>query len=191
MPQNAEGIRIDPPVSLPSASGTSSAASATAEPPLEPPEIRAGVPGVAGGAHRVVDRADPPGELVRLGLPDHDRALRARAPHRLGVARRDVVGEHRRAVRRPQPGGVVEILDPERDAVERGRAARRAGSAPVERRRLGARALETERREGAEQRVQRLDARGERLDRLERGERARAVAREQLDGREVLELGTR
>ena len=39
-PQNAAGIRIDPPVSLATASGTIPAATAAAEPPLEPPGIR-------------------------------------------------------------------------------------------------------------------------------------------------------
>ena len=41
-PQNAAGIRIEPPVSVPSASATAPVASATAEPPLEPPGTRAG-----------------------------------------------------------------------------------------------------------------------------------------------------
>ena len=40
VPQSAEGTRIDPPVSLPSASVTCCEASATAEPPLDPPEMR-------------------------------------------------------------------------------------------------------------------------------------------------------
>jgi hypothetical protein len=40
MPQNAAGTRIDPPVSLPRASGAWKLASATAEPPLEPPDTR-------------------------------------------------------------------------------------------------------------------------------------------------------
>jgi hypothetical protein len=40
MPQNAAGARIEPPVSLPSVSGSSSAASTTADPPLEPPDTR-------------------------------------------------------------------------------------------------------------------------------------------------------
>src|SRR5262245_27286411 len=40
VPQRADGIRIDPPVSVPSAPTQRSAASAAAEPPLEPPAIR-------------------------------------------------------------------------------------------------------------------------------------------------------
>ena len=39
-PQNAAGSRIDPPVSLPMASGTSPAATAAADPPEDPPGTR-------------------------------------------------------------------------------------------------------------------------------------------------------
>src|SRR5688500_15981353 len=39
MPQQAAGWRIDPPVSVPRAAAHSSAATAAAEPPLEPPGI--------------------------------------------------------------------------------------------------------------------------------------------------------
>lgn len=39
-PQNADGMRTDPPVSVPRASGTIPAATATALPLLDPPDIR-------------------------------------------------------------------------------------------------------------------------------------------------------
>jgi hypothetical protein len=45
VPQQADGILIDPPESVPSAASASPAASAAAEPPLEPPAVR---PGAAG-----------------------------------------------------------------------------------------------------------------------------------------------
>ena len=38
-PQHAAGILIDPPLSLPSAASTRPAASAAADPPLDPPAI--------------------------------------------------------------------------------------------------------------------------------------------------------
>ena len=41
-PQHAAGIRIEPPVSVPSAPSTSPSASAAAEPPLDPPAVRPG-----------------------------------------------------------------------------------------------------------------------------------------------------
>src|SRR5690606_34764243 len=40
MPQQLAGMRIEPPPSLPSANGTMPAATAAAEPPLDPPAIR-------------------------------------------------------------------------------------------------------------------------------------------------------
>ncbi|TML74122.1 MAG: hypothetical protein E6G13_01475 [Actinobacteria bacterium] len=44
-PQQAAGIRIDPPESVPSAASATPAASAAAEPPLDPPAIRPGAIG--------------------------------------------------------------------------------------------------------------------------------------------------
>ena len=46
VPHSAEGIRSDPSVSVPSAAGTIPAASAAAEPPLEPPAERSGAHGL-------------------------------------------------------------------------------------------------------------------------------------------------
>jgi hypothetical protein len=45
-PQKLQGMRIDPPPSVPSASGTIPPASAAALPPLEPPAVRAGSQGL-------------------------------------------------------------------------------------------------------------------------------------------------
>src|SRR5690242_15114696 len=44
-PQQAAGIRIEPPESVPSAASARPAASAAADPPLEPPAIRPGATG--------------------------------------------------------------------------------------------------------------------------------------------------
>src|SRR4051794_14807515 len=41
-PQHAAGIRIEPPVSVPSAPSTRPSASAAADPPLDPPAVRPG-----------------------------------------------------------------------------------------------------------------------------------------------------
>ncbi len=48
-PQNAAGMRSEPPVSEPVASGTMPVASATAEPPDEPPQLRRGSNGLRVG----------------------------------------------------------------------------------------------------------------------------------------------
>ena len=46
MPHSPAGWRIEPPVSVPIASGTMPAATHAAEPPLEPPGVRVEVPGI-------------------------------------------------------------------------------------------------------------------------------------------------
>ena len=48
-PHSAAGMRTEPPVSVPTASGTSPAATAAADPALDPPAIRAGSCGLAHG----------------------------------------------------------------------------------------------------------------------------------------------
>ncbi len=51
MPQNAAGIRIEPPASVPRASGAMQADTAAAEPPLEPPAVFSGFQGLLVGPH--------------------------------------------------------------------------------------------------------------------------------------------
>ena len=81
MPQQAAGIRIEPPVSDPSATSASPATTATAEPLEDPPGIRAGSSGLTGVPnHRLV----PSGSIAsscRFVLPTI-RAPAARAPAR-------------------------------------------------------------------------------------------------------------
>ena len=50
MPHNDAGMRIEPPVSLPMAIGTMPAATAAADPPLDPPGIRLRSHGLEAGA---------------------------------------------------------------------------------------------------------------------------------------------
>src|SRR5215831_1128265 len=45
-PQSAAGIRMAPPVSLATAAGTRPAATAAADPPLEPPQMKSGLRGL-------------------------------------------------------------------------------------------------------------------------------------------------
>jgi hypothetical protein len=51
VPHIDDGIRTDPPVSDPRANGTMPAATAAAEPPLDPPVIRSGSQGFAVRPH--------------------------------------------------------------------------------------------------------------------------------------------
>ncbi len=50
-PQNDAGLRSEPPVSVPSAASTIPAATATAEPPLEPPGMRSRSHGLRQAPH--------------------------------------------------------------------------------------------------------------------------------------------
>ena len=75
-PQQAAGIRVEPPPSLPWAIGTMPAATAAPEPPLEPPGVRFSVPGIAGRAEaaRLGRREDPQLRQGRLA-DDHEPGL--------------------------------------------------------------------------------------------------------------------
>ncbi len=80
-PQQAAGIRIEPPVSLPKATSASPAPTATAEPLDEPPGTKAGVERVDRRPEPRVDPGHPEGQLVQVGLADHrDGRRRPRRP---------------------------------------------------------------------------------------------------------------
>src|SRR6266568_5230229 len=61
-PHSAAGIRIEPAVSVPSASGARPRASATAEPPLDPPGTRLGSHGLRIGPAAVPSVVTPPAD---------------------------------------------------------------------------------------------------------------------------------
>jgi hypothetical protein len=75
MPQSAAGIRIDPPPSLPSAIGAMPAATAAADPALEPPEVWSSAQGLRVVSHRCLD--DTTGDISREdgGQPTFDASL--------------------------------------------------------------------------------------------------------------------
>ena len=118
-PQQAAGIRIEPPESVPSAASARPAASAAAEPPLEPPAIAARVARVRHRAEVLVLGGRAVGELVQVGLADVRVAGRLEQPHRLGRLARHVLGEQDRAVGGDEPGRVEQVLDRERDPLAR------------------------------------------------------------------------
>ncbi len=124
IPQQAAGMRTEPPESVPSAASTCPSTSAAALPPLEPPGTRPGAIGIGHVAVVRVLRRDPPGELVQVGLADRDVAGLHEARHGRRGLRRHVVAEDRRAVRRPHAGGVEEVLDREPRALRRPARAR-------------------------------------------------------------------
>src|SRR5215472_9164387 len=68
-PHSAAGWRIDPPVSDPSASGAYPAATAAADPPLEPPGTRLGSCGLRVGPNAEFSVDDPIANSSRFVLP--------------------------------------------------------------------------------------------------------------------------
>ena len=70
--QNAAGLRSEPPMSLPSASGTKPAASAAAAPPDEPPADRPCRYGLWVAPNTVLNVCEPGRELRHVGLADPD-----------------------------------------------------------------------------------------------------------------------
>ena len=108
-PQQAAGMRIEPPPSEPCASVPMPAASAAPAPPLEPPGVRV-VVGIARGAEEGVLRRGPRAHLGRVGLADQHGPGAAQARDAGGVREGHVVGERRasrtssrRAWRRSDP----------------------------------------------------------------------------------------
>src|SRR6186997_2555321 len=69
MPQSAAGWRIEPPVSDPSASGTTPAATAAADPPLDPPGIRSRFQGLRTGPNAEFSFDEPIANSSQLVLP--------------------------------------------------------------------------------------------------------------------------
>src|SRR3954465_11769266 len=69
VPVTAPGWRIEPPVSVPMASGASKAATAAAEPPPDPPGVRARAQGLRVGPYAECSVEDPMANSSMLVLP--------------------------------------------------------------------------------------------------------------------------
>ena len=126
--QNAAGLRSEPPVSLPSAIGTIPHASATAAPPLLPPQVFVRSYGLRVAPKTVLNVCEPAPNSGVLVLPQVMRAGGANARDDQRVARRHVVAIERRPARRADAGGVDQIL------VRDGQAVQRAERPPARRR---------------------------------------------------------
>ena len=122
-PQQAAGIRSEPPPSLPWAIGTMPAATAAAAPPEEPPGVRSGPTGCGPGRSAA---ARSPGRIPYSGsfvVPTITKpASRSRA-HDGMVVGGDVVAHQVAAHGQPQPGHGAVVLDRDRHAGERARVA--------------------------------------------------------------------
>src|SRR6187455_1326360 len=69
MPQNDAGWRIDPPVSEPRARGTQPAATAAADPPLDPPGVRSVDHGLRTAPNAEFSLDDPMANSSQFVLP--------------------------------------------------------------------------------------------------------------------------
>ena len=169
--QKLAGLRSEPPRSVPSASGSMPQASATAAPPLLPPQVLLEVVGVARRAEQRVERLRARAEFRRVGLADDDRAGAAHAVDVELVRCRDEVAVQRGAERRAQPARQAQILDRDRQAVQR--AGELAGrELAIGRSRVG------EQLPGGAKRHDRVDRRVDALD-------LRQECAHDLDGREL------
>ncbi len=92
-PQHAAGIRIDPPPSDPVAHGTMPAATAAAEPPEEPPGVRAGshglrvTPFAALAVHGKIISSGT--FVIPIGIAPAARSLRTTSPSALSGGRNE------------------------------------------------------------------------------------------------------
>ena len=153
-PQNAAGIRIEPPVSVPIASGTSPAATAAADPPLDPPGTRSRFHGLRVDPRVGVLGGDSPRELVRTGEPDDDRSGAAQRTNGRGIGFGTEPGADLGTVRVVGAGDVEDLLHPDRHTVQQ--------SAPattfVEIARVAERSLAANFGERADPRIETIDA---------------------------------
>ena len=119
MPQSAAGWRMEPPVSLPSAQSASPAATAAAEPPLLPPGTVLRSHGLARDLVRRVLGARAHGELVQVGLAEHDHVVFPHLAHRRGGVDRLVVVEDLRGAGGGDALGDHVVLDGDGQARQR------------------------------------------------------------------------
>ncbi len=112
------GTRPEPAVSVPSASGTSPAETATADPELDPPGMRSLQHRIDGNAIGRADADEAGGELVEIGLADDDGAGGAEPRHRGRIARGHV-GEGRAGGGGRQSRNVDIVLHRDGNAIQR------------------------------------------------------------------------
>ena len=153
MPQKAPGWRIEPPVSVPVAPRQRPAATAAAEPPELPPGTSglsspSPAPGVDDRAVGAGDVGRAHGELVHVGLAQHERARVPEVGGDGGFVRRLEAVEYPGAGLAAHPAGAEEVLDRERDAFEQAPLASR--EARIGGIRVGARGIEGLGDEGVE-----------------------------------------
>ena len=145
VPQQADGIRSEPQVSLPSAAGTIRAASAAALPPLEPPTTRSRAHGLP--TWSVVPPAA--NSCVWVCPISTMPACLSRAQATASCAR-GVAVEHAARGGQPQPLDGEQVLDGDRDSTQQRRRIAIAAQTDVGRPRILAGALGIQARPGVD-----------------------------------------
>ena len=128
-PHSLDGMRIDPPPSPACATGTSPAATAAAEPPLEPPGPRVGSHGLRVAPYACGSVVGLQPELGRVGLADDHEAGAFELVEEVGAVGRgvaDLLEQLVAEVERRAGELAVEVLHDHRHAGER---PRRTGAA--------------------------------------------------------------
>ena len=170
MPQNEEGTRIDPFVSVPSARGTIPAATAAADPPEEPPADRPRVSrGVASRSIVAVLSREVIGVLPHI---DGTETNRSGPPEPLDqgrvLRRRRIVSADLGARDRDHSLEIEEILDAVRSPRQGSRVASR-GNRLIDGSGLGAGAIDREGRENVQRGIQGLGPANGRIGQREGG----------------------
>ena len=184
-PQQEAGIRIEPPPSLPCATGTIPAATAAAAPPLEPPGVRSVSHGLRVGPNRrgsVVGRIPISGiEVLPTITNPASRSRRTRNASWPGDEVAEQVAAHRQRHPRDRPV----VLDRDRHAGER------PGIAGPDRVGVGQRRLVGDVRERVDRRLELVDPAQRGLHELASGQLARPDQRGQLEWRSGAAAQTR
>ena len=120
-PQNAAGMRSEPPRSVPSASAIMPVARAAAPPPVEPPADFVRVPRISRATKNLVERVRAGGELRAVRLAENHGTRLAQAPDDKGIFLGDVVCVNRRAKGRPETRDRRDVLDANRQPAQRPR----------------------------------------------------------------------
>jgi hypothetical protein len=147
-------------------------------------------PRVVAGPHPLVDGGNAPGELVGLGLPEHDGARVANPADGGRVGGGRIRSEHGRSIGRPDLRRVEEVLDGERDPRE-GALGTSAQVGLLAGERLLTRALRAQRHERSQPGIDLGDPSKQRVDHFDRRQRAAAIRGEQLVRRQPAEVGGR
>ena len=126
MPQNAAGMRIEQPKSVPCASGSMPVATATAEPPDEPAGLSSGFHGLRVAPNTALTVLAPVANSGVLVLASTMAPAAFSRRTTSASSCRDEVLVERRAEGGADAGGERDVLDADRQAVQRPEPARRA-----------------------------------------------------------------